>query len=236
MNAEPSTKLPFKHERVGVLDDGRVQVKITCENEWLEKTVCVITNNGRIGITPFGKGHIAKLNAYDEQDESVVIYGYFSEDDLRDADEDVYIAGTCNSLIQGATEKLFGGYDRNIQEPEEVKPPRKLSFEDVKEVMIDPWRVLVVNSLSGETVICTSGQGVYDIIEEVLLDRDTSEQLESLVEENIIFYGSPNNEDLKKYLPIPHFYELWHEDAYGHQPNEGYQKAKQMGLESNPHD
>lgn len=221
----------FKHKYISSCKDGRFKVKITCQNEWLDKEISVITNNDQIGITPFGCGHIARLNAYDEQGESLIIYGYFNEDNLRDADENVYINGICDSLKEGTTNNLFGGYNHNIREPEEVKPPRNLSFEDVKEILIDPWRVLVVDSLSGEFVICTSGQEIYDILEEVLIDRDTSEQLESIVDENIILYSSLNDEELKKYLPTPHFYELWNEDAYGHQPNEAYEKAKSMGLE-----
>lgn len=101
----------FKHKYINTCEDGRVKVKITCYNNWLDKEISVITNNDQIGITPFGAGHIAKLNAHDEQNELIVLFGYFCEDDLRDSDENVYIEGICDSLTEGATENLFGGYN-----------------------------------------------------------------------------------------------------------------------------
>jgi hypothetical protein len=110
LNKQPATKCEYKHERVAVIEDGRVQVKITCDNEWLEKPVSVITNNDQIGITPFGKGHVAKLITNDEQGQSVVLFGYFDEYDLRAVDENLYIDGICKTLISGSTEQTFGSY------------------------------------------------------------------------------------------------------------------------------
>lgn len=86
LNKQPVTKCEYKHERVAVLEDVRVQVKITCDDEWLEKPVSVVTNNDQIGITPFGTVHVAKLITNDEQGQSVVLLGYFDEDDLREVD------------------------------------------------------------------------------------------------------------------------------------------------------
>lgn len=223
------TELQFKHESVGFLEDGRVQVKITCENEWLDKSISVITNNDQIGITPFDKGHIARLKAYDEQDELIVIYGYFTEEYLRDRDENLYIDGICNSLISGASEGLFGGYDRYIPEPKATKPLRQLSFNDLKELLIDPWHVLAIEALSCETFICTYGMQVFDIIEKVHLDNGLFEQLISLEEEKIIY--SCEFPEVKDRLPLPSMVDLWREDAYGPQPDKAYEKAKSMGLE-----
>lgn len=107
----PATFCEYKHERVAVLEDGRVQVKITCDSEWLTKPLSVITNNDQIGITPFQNGHVSKLNAHDDQGELVVLYGFFPEDGLRDSDENVYIDGICKTLISGATNDLFGTYE-----------------------------------------------------------------------------------------------------------------------------
>jgi len=231
------TELQFKHESVGFLEDGRVQVKITCENEWLDKPISVITNNDQIGITPFDKGHIAKLNAYDEQNKLIIIYGYFSEEYLRDRDENLYLEGICNSLISGASEGLFGGYDRYIPEPTLIpkfEPIRELNLEDIKILLRDPEHLLVVEVLSCENFIYTSGQENNEMIEEVYINQDASEHLEELIEQNVIFYGGLNNHKIKDKLAVPQFYDLWHENIYGIQPNEGYQKAKSMGLEGNP--
>jgi hypothetical protein len=107
---KPIEPKAFKHKYIGTCEDGRVKVKITCHNERLDEEVSVITNNDQIEITPFGTGHIAKLEAHNSQNQLVVIYGYFSEDNLRDADENLYIEGICDSLIEGTTESLFGSY------------------------------------------------------------------------------------------------------------------------------
>jgi hypothetical protein len=107
---------------------------------------------------------------------------------------------------------------------------RQLNFEDVKKLLIDPWHVLVVDSLSNETVICTYGEKIYDVVEEVTIDNELSNQLNILVEENVIFYDSLDDEELKNRLPNPHFFELWREDAYGPQPDIAYEKAAAMGL------
>jgi len=219
----------FKHEYVGTCDDGRVKIKITCYNQWLEKEISVITNNDQIGISPFNVAHISKLNAHNEQNELIVLFGYFCEHDLRDSDENVYIEGICDSLIDGVTDNLFGGYNCIIHEPEEVKPPRKLNFEGLKELLIDPWHVLVIEALSCETFICTYGEQIYDIIEEVHLDHDLFEQLNTLEDEKIIY--SSGFDELKDRLAIPSMVDLWREDAYGPQPDEAYEKAKSMGLE-----
>ncbi len=117
-----------------------------------------------------------------------------------------------------------------------IKPLRQLNFEDVKKVLKDPLHILVVEVLSCETFICSSGQGIYDIVEEVYIDSDISEQLISLEEEKVIFYHSLNDDELKNRLTMPHFFELWREDIYGHQPDEAYKKAKLMGLEGNYRD
>jgi len=110
LNYQPSTECVFKYQKIEVLDNGRFQIKITCDNEWLQKAISVITNNNQIGITPFGAGHIAKLNAHDEQGGLVVLYGYFSEEDLRELDENLYIDGICKTLTYGSTEEFFGSY------------------------------------------------------------------------------------------------------------------------------
>jgi hypothetical protein len=111
LNSQPATKCEYKHQQVAVLEDGRVQVKITCDNEWLEKPITVITNNDQIGITPFDNGHISKLNAHDEKGDLVVLYGFFPEYLLRETDENLYIDGICKTLISGATSNFFGTYE-----------------------------------------------------------------------------------------------------------------------------
>ncbi len=221
----------FKYKYAGTCDDGRVKTKITCYNQWLEKEISVITNNDQIGISPFNVAHISKLNAHNEQNELIVLFGYFCEHDLRDSDENVYIEGICDSLIDGVTDNLFGSYDRNMKEPEEVESPRELSVEDVKEILLEPSLLLIVDSLSCETFIYKFAEGgKYDLVEEIILDRDTSELLDRLDEESVIVYGFGSYDELNQKLPTPHFYGLWNEMSHGHQPDEAYQKAKLMGL------
>jgi hypothetical protein len=113
---------------------------------------------------------------------------------------------------------------------------RQLDFEDVKKLLIDPWHVLVVDSLCDTTLICTYGQHVYDIIEEVDVDNDATEKLSNLADENVIFYDAFNVKEVKGIMACPHFFELWREDAYGPQPDEAYEKATSLGLAGNPRD
>lgn len=113
---------------------------------------------------------------------------------------------------------------------------RQLNFEDVKKLLIDPWHVLVVDPLSDQTLICTYGQQVYDIIEEVDVDNDATEQLSNLADENVIFYDTFDVKEVKQIMACPHFYELWREDAYGPQTDQAYEKATSLGLAGNPRD
>lgn len=101
--------IDFKHERVGTLLDGRVQVKITCENEWLEEHVSVITNDEKIGYTPFFKGHLTRITAQKASGEEVSLYGYFSEEQM-DGDDVTYLAGICQTLTSGTTHDFYGKY------------------------------------------------------------------------------------------------------------------------------
>lgn len=119
---------------------------------------------------------------------------------------------------------------------EGIKPIRELNLEDIKNLLKDPEHVLVVETLSCENFIYTSGHEYYEMVEEIRIDNDTSEQLEKLVEENVIFYGGVVIDELKDKLAVPHFYDLWYEDIYGPHPDEGYQKAKSMELETNSRD
>lgn len=108
------TKCEYKQEFVKVLEDGRVQAKITCENEWLGEAVSVITNDDRIGITPLPMGHVAKVVAQKENGDNVTLYGFFPESTttqpLRESDENLYFNGICLTLTSGPTNELFGGY------------------------------------------------------------------------------------------------------------------------------
>lgn len=61
------------------------------------------------------------------------------------------------------------------------------SFEEVKELLIAPWQILVVETLSNEMIICTYGKGVCDIVEEVCVDYEIVGLLVKLEEESVIF-------------------------------------------------
>jgi hypothetical protein len=114
ISGEKHTECEYTQKFIKVLDDGRVQAKITCDNEWLEEPVSVITNDDRIGVTPFHKGHVAKLVAQKDNGDEVILYGYFPENigggPVREKDENHYIDGICQTLISGPTHDLFGGY------------------------------------------------------------------------------------------------------------------------------
>ena len=111
---------------------------------------------------------------------------------------------------------------------------RKLNFEDVKSLLIDPWHVLVVDALGDAMFICTYGQQVYNIEEEVELYSDAHEHLMNLVDENIIWYNTFDVDEIKQIFATPHFFDLWREDAYGPQPDEAYANATAIGLAGNP--
>lgn len=114
LSGEKRTECKYTPKFIKTLNDGRVQAKITCDNEWLEESVSVITNDDRIGVTPFHKGHVAKLVAQKDNGDEVILYGYFPENTggvpVRENDENHYIDGICQTLIYGPTNDLFGGY------------------------------------------------------------------------------------------------------------------------------
>lgn len=114
ISGEKLTECKYTQKFIKILNDGRVQAKITCVNEWLEDSVSVITNDDRIGITPFHNGHVAKLVAQKDNGDEVILYGYFPENTgggpVRENDENHYIDGICQTLISGPTDDLFGGY------------------------------------------------------------------------------------------------------------------------------
>jgi hypothetical protein len=107
---------------------------------------------------------------------------------------------------------------------------RQLNLEEIKELLIDPWHILVVDTLSNEMVICTYGKGVYDIVEEISVDHEIAGLLVKLEEESVIFYDSLDDEALKQKVPTAHFFDIWRESAYGPQPNEAKLKAVELGL------
>lgn len=111
-------------------------------------------------------------------------------------------------------------------------PLRELNFEEVKEVLIDPWHVLVVDALGGNYAICTYGEGESncEIVEEVEVDNDTAEQLSLLSDAEVIYYDSLDTDSIKQRMPMAHFFDLFREYAYGKQPDDAYAKALSLGL------
>jgi hypothetical protein len=110
INRKPATTCKFKNKLINVGGDGRYQVAITCENEWLEKEVTVITNAGNIGITPFPGGHVSFLKAHDQNGNKLIIRGFFEGEGLREGDENIYIDGICKTLISGSHNDELGSY------------------------------------------------------------------------------------------------------------------------------
>jgi hypothetical protein len=236
---KPIESKAFKHKYIGTCDDGRVKVKITCHNEWLEEEVSIIINDDQLGISPFPGGYISKLEVTSFHGNPYSLFGFFASD-LLEHDECLYIGGIVDTLKSGATNDFFGEYSPTIDlgegTDEGIKPIRELNLEDIKNLLKDPEHILVVDAMSCENYIYTSGQRMNKMVEQIHIDNGTSEQLQELVEANVIFYGGLVNSELKDKLAVPQFYDLWYEDIYGPQPDEGYQKAKLMGLETNTKD
>lgn len=110
LDSQIITDCEFSHELINILDDGRHQVKISCFNEFLEEELSVIINDDSIALLPFGNAHVATIIAKNQNGESVKLFGYFPEDNLRSEDELNYIGGICKTLNAGATEETFGTY------------------------------------------------------------------------------------------------------------------------------
>lgn len=110
---KPIESKAFKHNYIGTCEDGRVKVKITCHNEWLDEEVSIILNNDQLGFTPFPGGHISKLEVTNIKEETCTLYGFFA-DDLQAHDECLYIGGIVDTLQSGATNDFFGEYGKTI--------------------------------------------------------------------------------------------------------------------------
>lgn len=119
LEKQQATRLPFESKRVGIHEDGRVKVQITCTNELLDASVSVVINDGNIGLIPFDNGHLARIDAQKSCGESIVLFGFFSETEksedghnypLRTGDECLYTDSICKTLIGGGTDAFFGSY------------------------------------------------------------------------------------------------------------------------------
>ncbi|NRB65548.1 MAG: hypothetical protein HRU40_21450 [Saprospiraceae bacterium] len=99
----------YKHKFIDTCEDGRVKVKITCHNRWLNKEVSKILNYVQLGTIPFPGGHVSKLIVSNIDGETYTLYGFFTGD-IREHDECLYIDGIVDTLESGATDEFFGGY------------------------------------------------------------------------------------------------------------------------------
>ena len=99
----------FKHEYIGMDEDGRLIVKITCHNRWLNEEVSIILNNDQFGTVPYLGGHLSRLIVSNNDGETCTLYGFFA-DNIREHDECLYIDGIVDTLELGATDEFFGGY------------------------------------------------------------------------------------------------------------------------------
>lgn len=101
------------------------------------------------------------------------------------------------------------------------------SFDDLKIILKDPWRVIVIDVICDETYISTYGTGEYEIIEQFQLTQEVYSQLSDLIKDEIIYYDSFGE---IAPLAMPHFCDIWREDSYGPQVNSARLKAKELGL------
>jgi hypothetical protein len=103
-----------------------------------------------------------------------------------------------------------------------------LSFDVLKKILIDPWRVIVVEPLTGRLFISTYGGDEYEIIKQIDVDNNTYNMLSELADEGVIYFDSFGQVDIE--IINPHFFDIWRGEVYGKQPNHTVSKSIELGL------
>lgn len=107
------------------------------------------------------------------------------------------------------------------------KTARRLSYQEVAEILEDPAHVLVVEALSGDYYTAT-----YDharrLLEQVTLNADIATWLNDCVERKVLYYSrfKPTEDHIG--LPAPYFYDVWWDSYMEKQPFEAKKEAFKM--------
>lgn len=108
------------------------------------------------------------------------------------------------------------------------KPIRRLSMTELKNIIRDPWHIIVIEPLGGDTFISTYGEGIYDLVEEVnIID---SEEHEEWANNGLIYCSRFSQGDF--FIDGCQFYDEWREDAYGRQDDKAHALALELGIQT----
>ncbi|GAA5143031.1 MULTISPECIES: hypothetical protein [Alteromonadales] len=105
---------------------------------------------------------------------------------------------------------------------------RKLSFEQIKELLTDPFRVLVEE---GRVIhICAYGQDSSEVLEEVSISTAAHDLIRQLSRSNIIHKAKWGQNIISDIPDFASFYDIHRGDIYGIQTEDEYQLAKSLEL------
>lgn len=104
---------------------------------------------------------------------------------------------------------------------------RKLSFEEIKELLRDPFRVLVEDQ--GSLSVCNYGQGNFDVIEDVDINPEMYSYIQYLAGANIVHKGTFQN-NVSPDTKIASFFDIHRGDIYGNQTDDAYELAVSLEL------
>lgn len=110
----------------------------------------------------------------------------------------------------------------------EIKEIRKLSFEELKEILRDPFRVIVEEG--NATHICEYGQETYKVLERVSLSSEAHELIKHLSTNNIIYKSKWGRNIVSDIPDFATFYDIHRGDIYGNQTDDEYEIAASLEL------
>ena len=104
---------------------------------------------------------------------------------------------------------------------------KELTFDVIREILLDPFRVLVQEGTWA--YICTYGSGTIEVIEEVKINKVALNFLVDLAEGQIVFKDKCEN--IKSDIPNKAcFYDIWRHGVYSEQSDYAYDIASTIGL------
>lgn len=103
-------------------------------------------------------------------------------------------------------------------------------MSELKEILRDPWHVLVFEPLTGDSFVSTYGSGEYELVEKV--DIKDNDELRNWIEKGIIYYS--DIPELNNDVVNAQFCDAWREDAYEPQEDSAYASAVELGIQCNP--
>ncbi len=106
---------------------------------------------------------------------------------------------------------------------------RELSLDETIAILKDPWQAIVVDPMSDDSFIASQGDE-WELKEEIALSPVVFDNLNKLREDNVIYYSDFHLTKQDNRVITPHFFDIWREEAYGIQPANAVDRAKQIGL------